>query len=359
MIKSRRRFLQLCGTAVSGSLLVRWRGCFAANDVGPARVRRMPMPAPGEGPAGKMKHLTFEPGPNGRIYVFGGDYFGRPPGASYRREVWSVDLEANDWRLEAGYCPPSAEVTWDRGRCQAGLAHLGGERFLVVGGNYGLNNSGACDAPASGIREAYVMEWDGSYRIPEQTPQNPERDLGGPFGQIKYGVWDPERERFLAIKGHGQIADFRNGEWRLIPGATGGYLWSAQGSQNIVARRWYMIDEKAGDHGRLLYMDLDTNRLYTAADLPFPARRRRNSYETTTVAWWGARERLALYRNYDRGMIWLHEIDGGFQRLDLPGPAAEAYGNHLVADPAHGALAIIGRNDGAWNDFDRSYWLIH
>lgn len=354
MRASRRRFLQVLGAALGASLLPGARGSNAST----VRVERMPMPRPGDGPSGNMKHLSFEPGPDGRVYVSGGDYFGPPPSASYRREIWSADLATNDWRLEAGYCPPSADVTWDRGRCQAGFAHMGGGRFLLAGGNHGLNNSSHCSVPPSEIREAYVMEWDGAYTIPPQAPRNPERDLGGPFGQIKYGVWDSERERFLAIKGHGRVAEFRSGEWRLLPGATGKYLWSAQGSQTLVDRRWYMIDERSGDHGQLLYMDLDTDRLHAVADLPFPARRRRNSYETATVAWWGARGRLALYRNYDRGVLWLYVVDGGFERVDLPGAAAAAYGNHLVADPAHGALAIIGRTDGAWNDFDRSYWLI-
>lgn len=316
------------------------------------------MPPPGSGPAGKMKHLTFEPGPAGRIFVYGGDYYGPPAGASYRREIWSVDLAANDWRLEAGYCPPAENVVWNRGRCQAGFAHLGEGRFLIVGGNYGLNNSSECEVAPAQIPNAYVMEWDGEYRIPPQAPENPERDLGGPFGQIKYGIRDAAKRRFLAIKGHGRIAEFRDGEWRLLPIGGGGYLWSAQGSQTVVGRRWYMVDERAGDNGQLVYMDLDTDRLHGAADLPFPARRSRRSYETVTLAWWQARQRLALYRNYDEGILWLYEIDGGFQRVALPAQPVPVYGNHLVADPAHDALAIIGGNDGAWNDFDRSYWLI-
>lgn len=322
-------------------------------------VERMPLPKPGNGPAGQMKHVSFEPGPAGRVFVYGGDYVGKPVGASYRREIWSVDFAANDWRLESSYCPPNAEAVWTRGRCQAGFAYLGKNRFLIAGGNYDLNNSKACSSARSGqIKHAYVMNWAGEYDIPPQMPPNPERTLGGPFGQIKYGVWDRANERFLAIKAHGQIVQFKQGEWRLLPGLKGHYLWSAQGSQNLVGRRWYMVDEMAGKNGELVYMDLDHDTLHTAAPLPFPARRNSRSYESVALAWWPARKRLALYRIYDKGVIWLHKIDGGFERVALPNQDEAVYGNHLVSDPAHRALVIIGGNDGAWNKPDRSYWII-
>lgn len=321
-------------------------------------VQRMPLPKPGNGLAGEMKHVSFEPGPGGRVYAYGGDYTGTPVGASYRREIWSVDFSTNDWRLESGYCPPEADVVWTRGRCQAGFAYLGGSRFLVAGGNYDLNTFADCGSSAGKIKHAYVMDWSDKYHIPQQTPPNPERTLGGPFGQIKYGVWDRVNERFLAIKGHGQIVQFKEGEWSLLPGLTGRYLWSAQGTQNLVGRRWYMVDELAGENGELVYMDLDHDSLHTAAPLPFPARRNSRSYESVALAWWPARKRLALYRSYDKNVLWLYKIDGGFEQVALPAQNGPVYGNHLVSDPAHGALVIIGGTDGAWNKPDRSYWII-
>lgn len=322
-------------------------------------VERMPLPKPGNGPAGQMKHVSFEPGPGGRVFVYGGDYVGKPVGASYRREIWSVDFTANDWRLESKYCPPNAGTVWTRGRCQAGFAYLGKNRFLIAGGNYGLNSSSACGPSApEQTKHGYVMGWAGEYHIPPQTPPNPERTLGGPFGQIKYGVWDRANERFLAIKAHGQIVQFKQGKWRLLPGLTGRYLWSAQGAQNLVDRRWYMVDEVAGKNGELVYMDLDHDTLHTAAPLPFPARRNARSYESVALAWWPAHNRLALYRIYDKDVLWLYKINGGFERIALPSQDRPIYGNHLVSDPAHDALVIIGGNDGAWNDPNRSYWII-
>ncbi len=335
------------------------------------------MPRGNTGPSGSVKHLSAAAA-HGRLWFYGGDYYGH--NGSYQRRIFSVGVD-QDWRQEAPYCPPSASAPWPKGACQSAVVFdsKADSLALFAGNQQGRANGtySGCSVPFSEMNTAFITQ----FSIPKVRYTNP-RQQDSPYSlvtttsQFKYGVYDPEGDRYLTSLHDGRVAIFDklSASWILIQDALGiRYAW--QQGFSVKDRGWYFIDEQGGAYSKnrpaLVRYDLDGDRWEFVAVFPFATNPPGwpKGYEICSPVWWPEQGVFVVNR---RGFVndlviiepdrWkMREIKVAPPTRQSDGKVYDIRANSLAHNPADGTVMLIGRNDypyGSKEYFDYSYFVL-
>jgi len=230
----------------------------------------IPLPGTPKSPQGTMKHQRLAEGPDGRVYLLGGDWGGLDHENTGRQEVYSFDplSPTGDWRLEAPYCgtvehpvhwhTDEAGVVWDAKRKVF---------WKVAGTEYGPGGTDptqpqydACLAAGKSVK-AKVITFDPVTKLWSVPPHVVQTR----FGYAANGVMDPDKDQMVQIiDTAAKHLDLATGQWATYALPAGPLRFNAI-TARIGRTLWWVNREEA-----LESYDLDTHKLSGHGQWPFP-----------------------------------------------------------------------------------------
>jgi len=229
----------------------------------------IPLPGTPKSPQGTMKHQRLAEGPDGRVYLLGGDWGGLDHENTGRQEVYSFDplSPTGDWRLEAPYCgtvehpvhwhTDEAGVVWDAKRKVF---------WKVAGTEYGPDGTDptqpqydACLAAGKSVK-AKVITFDPVTKLWSVPPHVVQTR----FGYAANGVMDPDKDQMVQIiDTAAKHLDLATGQWATYVLPAGPLRFNAI-TARIGRTLWWVNREEA-----LESYDLDTHKLSGHGQWPF------------------------------------------------------------------------------------------
>lgn len=221
------------------------------------------LPGYPKSPQGSMKHQRLIEGPDGRVYILGGDFGG---GASNigRQLVYSFDprVADGDWRMEAQECGTVENpVHWHTD--EAGVAWDAKRKVFwkLAGSEYGPDD--ACFLAGKSAK-AKVITFDPAtklWTVPAHVVQKR-------FGYVTNGVLDPAKDELVQITDKTAFhLSLETGQWAShgLPGDE--FRFNAI-SARIGRDVWWLNREEV-----LESYNLDTHTLKAHGVWPFPPRK--------------------------------------------------------------------------------------
>ncbi len=311
---------------------------------------RIPLPGKPNSPQGTMKHQRLVEGPDGRVYLLGGDWGGDGGDNTGRQEVYSFNplSPTGDWRLEAPYCGTAEHpVHWHTD--EAGVAWDARRKVFwkIAGTEYGPGNKDpsqdACLSAGRSVK-AKVITFDPATRrwaVPPHVAQTR-------FGYVTNGVLDPDKDEMVQVIDKAvQHLNLATGRWtsHALPG--GVLRFNAIAAR--VGREVYWCNRRQV----LESYHLDTHALTTHSPAPWPAPA--TGWEMQMVMPYGAR--LLVVRPTSRADTPRHAAlyDPATKQWTVLDPG-EGWGNTGMVHSS-GRLVLMGGGIDGPAYHNRQVWV--
>lgn len=321
--------------------------CVAAAASGPAFGKTTDLPASGQwmtrqfmGPGKSLyhplKHVRCAVHPESRrIYFCGGDFAGPVYMQSGRQEIYSYDIERDDWRGEHGYCPGPGETapfhpdqvgwTWDSKRKVF---------WMLPGIQYGSSTNGPpCDG-----KKGTVMGFDPQTKKWQEPQQGPI--FKHEYEPSKFAVYDAKTDCCI------MLGSTESRHWHPETGQWDGTRWGGDrilfGSYTALIDRYvYALDYRGK---RLVRYDIDARRIEDGPKLPFDP----GPNEMTNLVYARKHGKIFLahfaYGEYHPPVLWAYDVKAQTYEerpVKIPG-VQEPRSNTIVYHDEADVLMLFG-----------------